>query len=155
MYLPISKLKDLLIVDEDDYERLSNYTWYLRNIDRTGLKYIACWMDGKNIPIHQVVTGQKLIDHINGDTLDNRKCNLRVVTKQQNSFNARKTRKKTSSKYKGVSWCKRRRKWIAYICKNYKLKNLGYFPDEKIAALAYNEAAKQLFGEYAHLNIIE
>ena len=94
------------------------------------------------------------IDHINGDKLDNRKENLRLATNQQNSMN-RKPHKNSSSKYKGVYWSKRENKWIAQIVINKKNKYIGRYQDEKEAALAYDKAAREHFGEYAKLNFEE
>lgn len=80
--------------------------------------------------------------------------NCRWTTPQQNAQN-RGSRKGGSSKYKGVSWNKVQCKWQVSIKKDNKAKCLGTFTDEADAALAYNEAAKELFGEYANLNKIE
>ncbi len=98
----------------------------------------------------------KVVDHINGDTLDNRKSNLRAVTREQNNMNraANRTRKgqPTTSPYKGVSWDKRRSKWVSSIGHNYKPIILGYFRFAEDAARAYDVKAKALFGEFAYLN---
>jgi hypothetical protein len=88
------------------------------------------------------------VDHINKDTLDNRKANLRVCTNQQNVMG----KCGHGASYKGVSFYKRTGKWVAKIKHNYVTINLGYFDDETEAALAYNKKAKELFGEYATLN---
>lgn len=93
-----------------------------------------------------------IVDHINGNKLDNRKENLRFVTPQQNVHNKRKTIQDTSSKYKGVSWNKRRKGWLAYIMVNGKREVIGLFSNEESAANAYNHYAKKYFGEYARLN---
>ncbi len=93
------------------------------------------------------------VDHINGNPLDNRKSNLRVTTHQQNGFN-RKISKNNTSGYKGVSFDKRRNKYVANIKVNYKIIYLGGYETAKEAAIAYNEAAKIHFGEYAKLNDI-
>lgn len=106
--------------------------------------------------LHRFILKTNLeVDHINGDTLDNRRCNLRSVTRQQNLMNQKKQTRKTTSKYKGVSFNKTNNKWSARITLNRKLMCLGSFKTEEIAAEAYNAAAKRLFGEYAKLNIIE
>jgi len=80
--------------------------------------------------------------------------NVRWVTQQQNNCN-KGSNKGVSSKYKGVSWDKGRKKWMAKITKDKKSYYLGYFTDEVNAAKTYNEAAKELFGEYAYLNKFE
>jgi len=89
--------------------------------------------------------------HINGCGLDNRKANLRPVTHAQNHQNRRKI-SGTTSRYKGVSWYKRRNRWHATIQINRKTKDLGYFEKEEDAAHAYDEAAKEAVGEFARLN---
>ena len=90
------------------------------------------------------------IDHINGNGLDYRKCNLRVCTHQQNLQNQRI--QKGVSKFKGVCWHKASQKWMAKIKHNYKTIYLGVFNNEIDAAKSYNKKAKELFGEFARLN---
>ena len=93
----------------------------------------------------------KFIDHIDNDPLNNNIENLRETTRSQNLMN-QKPRKNKSSKYKGVSWYKRDKIWQAQIKINKKQIHLGRFKLEKDAALAYNKAAIELFGEFACLN---
>lgn len=93
----------------------------------------------------------KHIDHIDGNKENNRLDNLRLVTNQQNSFNAR-GHKDGSSRFKGVFLEGRSGKWLARISKSGKSKHIGYFSCEVEAAKAYNKAAKELFGEFARLN---
>ena len=94
------------------------------------------------------------VDHINHDKLDNCVSNLRWVSNQQNSMNKTKTSSNTSSKYKGVSFDRKRNKWAVAIKINNKKKFLGYFVDEKDAARAYNNKAVELFEDYASINEI-
>lgn len=91
------------------------------------------------------------VDHINGDGLDNRLCNLRLTDRHQNRCNSKKPATNTSG-FKGVSWCKRNKQWHAGIKRNYKTYNLGYFDDVREAAAAYQRAALRLHGEFARLN---
>jgi hypothetical protein len=90
------------------------------------------------------------VDHINGDTLDNRRSNLRICGHLENGCNLRKWSTPTTSKYKGVS--SRQGKWRAYISPKGRQKHLGTFDSEIEAAKAYDEAAKKLFGNFACLN---
>ena len=85
---------------------------------------------------------EKDLDHINLERDDNRICNLRVVSDSENKQN-QKMYKTNTSGFKGVSWCKNRKKWIASICINYKTIPLGKFDDPKEASLAYLEGAKK------------
>jgi hypothetical protein len=95
-------------------------------------------------------------DHINMDKLDNRKSNLRTCNKSQNSMNRKKQRAtRHTSKYKGVCWCKTKQKWKARIKFKSREYSLGYHTNEESAAEAYNERAKELFGEFAYFNNIE
>jgi hypothetical protein len=91
---------------------------------------------------------QKHIDHINNDPTDNRIVNLREVTTQQNTWNAKA--KTGTSRYKGVTW--RRIRWGARIRKDGVLYDLGLYDNEEDAALAYNRKAIELFGNFAGLN---
>jgi hypothetical protein len=95
--------------------------------------------------------GHALVDHLNG-TRD--PLNLRLANNSENSYNQSKRRNK-SSNHKGVCWDKSRNKWHASITKDKKMINLGRFDNEKDAALMYNKAAIELFGEFAKLNIVE
>jgi hypothetical protein len=90
-------------------------------------------------------------DHINHDTLDNRRGNLRKATPQQNAQNMR-PRKGGSSQYKGVSWHKSTNNWQAQIRLGGKEVYLGLYATEQEAALVYDEYAKQHFGPFAHTN---
>ena len=93
------------------------------------------------------------VDHKNGDTLDNRKSNLRVCTIAENVRNSVRMNRNTSG-YKGVSYSKRSRKWKTTITVNNQHKHLGYFLTPEAAAMAYNIAAEKHFGEFAKYNMI-
>lgn len=86
-----------------------------------------------------------------GDTLDNRRCNLRIATHSQNNCNQRKTR--GISQYKGVYFYKNYGNWRAQIQIDGKMKFIGYYSNEIEAARAYNEAAVKKHGEFAKLNV--
>jgi hypothetical protein len=99
--------------------------------------------------LHWDVMGSKFVDHINGNGLDNRDENLRLATNSQNQMNSRK-RSGTSSRYKGVSL--QRKRWRAQIKLDGKLIYLGMFDTEEQAAMAYDYAAIELFGEFSRIN---
>lgn len=108
-----------------------------------------------SVSMHRMVMGlcsdnPLEVDHINHDTLDNRKQNLRIVTRQQNAMNSRPN-KGSSSKYKGVSWVKSYGRWRSGIRVKDKLKT-KCFAIEKDAARYYDSLAREYHGEYAWLN---
>ena len=143
------------LVDDEDYEELMKYRW---NVSSKGYATRGKVEDGvyKMIRMHRVImkAGTVLfVDHINHNRLDNQKNNLRFCTHQENSMNQKK-RKNATSKYKGVHWRKDIKKWRSRITINMKRICLGTFDSEIKAAKAYNAKAKELFGEFAHLNKI-
>jgi hypothetical protein len=141
------------IVDPERYEEFARYKWFTKRCDNRF--YAVRWEKDKSVKMHQVIIGTeegKVIDHINGNGLDNREANVRFATQQQNCWNQRKQRGRTSSKYKGVCWVKKRDQWRARITFNGKVIHLGRFETEEAAARAYDAKAKELFGEYAWLN---
>jgi len=149
--------KRYAIVDTEELRRLSRFRWFASSKGKKSFNnqtYAQRYDFGKRIYMHreivQVDVSQE-IDHINGNGLDNRKANLRVCTRRQNSQNLRK-RKGTSSRFKGVSWRKDKGKWQARIGNFGKRIFLGYFESESQAAKAYDEKAKELFGVFANLN---
>ena len=95
-----------------------------------------------------------VIDHINGDTLDNRKANLRFATVAQNAQNRNKV-KGCSSKYLGVTYHKRDERWQTQVRHNGKRHYVGLYLTEEEAARAYDIKAKELHKEFARLNFPE
>lgn len=139
--IPLTQGK-FALVDAEDYEWLMGYKWMF-NSGGYAIRYTPMHRAIIDAPTHLVV------DHINGNRLDNRKCNLRICTRAENHRNT-KGHHNRSAKYKGVvRW---RNKFKARIRINYKLIYLGLFSTQKEAALAYNEAAKKYFGRFARLN---
>ena len=149
------------IVDVEDYEKLAKYKWFAVRSERG---YYAVRMTKakkgsrvrqKGVRMHRAIMGVpegKIMDHINHNGLDNRRANLRVATRRENTWNKRKQRGNCSSKYKGVTWLKSMGKWQARIVCKGRAIFLGYFDDEKAAERAYDAKAAELFGEYAVLN---
>lgn len=148
------------IVDDADYERFSHYTWraVVRSNTLYATRHVPKDVDGKHrsILMHREVMdacpGEE-VDHINHNGLDNRRENLRICSRLENSRNRIKTW--GSSQYKGVSWQKDRGKWQAYIKAGKRMEHLGNFVNEEDAARAYDRAARNYFGEFAHLNFPE
>lgn len=148
-----------IIIDKDQFNKLNKYSWY-KSTNPCGQIYFICKEKNKIVRMHRCIMNcpkDMVVDHINGDTLDNRKCNLRICTKLQNQYNQKKHKGKRHSKYKGVTF--RRdlisKPWEAFIYPNRKHIRLGYFETEVEAAKAYNKAAKKYYKQFAKLNEVE
>jgi hypothetical protein len=147
------------ICDWCDFNSVKSFKWNSTSLDsRVQWAWAHDVENGgekrKKVAMHNVIMKPSegfIVDHINGNGLDNRRSNLRIVTRQQNTFNS--VHKGGTSKYKGVALDKESGLWRAYIAKDGKRTWLGRFPDELSAAIAYDKAAKDMFGEYAKLNI--
>lgn len=141
------------IVDDADYDWLSQFKWYT-------YKHRNTWYAVRNIPptngkrskikMHQVIC-EKNCDHKDGNGLNNQRTNLRAATASQNQHNRRISKNNTSG-LKGVTLDKRRNKWMARIVFNGKSKFLGLFATRAEAGRAYDQAARELYGEFAALN---
>lgn len=145
-------LKFTAFIDDEDFDKVNQYNWHYWS-DGKRIEYARGTVNGKEIYMHNFILGIKGVDHINHNGLDNQKHNLRITNHHQNMMNQRPPNGKTSP-YKGVSWNKERKKWEGKIMFNKKNTFIGYFSDEKTAAIAYNAKAQELFGEYAYLNVI-
>jgi hypothetical protein len=145
------------LVDDEDYEYLSRFNWRnhngyaARTTSRKSQKKTTMLMHQEIIK--DVQEGMD-VDHINGNKSDNRRSNLRIVTRLQNCHNAPKRTSNTSG-YKGVGFDKRKNKWRARFRYKGSEMFLGYFENKHDAARMYNFWAKDLFGEYARLNVIK
>ncbi len=141
-----------ILVDDEDYEYLNQFRW----IKRSSYGYPARHIQSRPKQIykfmhHEILKTNQMIDHINGNVLDNRKQNLRITNKSKNAANC-KIHKHNTSGFKGVSKMKQTNKYIAYIVVNNKQYRLGTFNNKEAAAKAYNDAATKYFGEFARLN---
>jgi len=147
------------IVDPDDYARLSEHRWHAAKHTRSFYAMRTQW-SGKlrrtvTIMMHREIMHAPegmVIDHINHNGLDNRKANLRLATLADNARNARYPKINTSSKYRGVWYNPKKKRWRATIGINNKRKQVGYFRNEINAARAYDEAAKKYYRDFAVLN---
>ncbi len=134
------------------------------DIEDIGRVKLSCWHYSKvgypcsnRVTLHRMIMNPPVgmvVDHINGDKLDNRRINLRICTRTNNNQNSGCIKIKTS-KYKGVCWSKGKQKWIVQINSNGKYYFVGCYKNEIDAAVAYNEKAKELHGEFARLNTLK
>lgn len=157
----------IAFVDDEDYEQTMKYRWRAQQektrngnlwyaiissfshpiVTPTGQRY---WMMHRLLL--QAVPGQ-MVDHVNGNGLDNRKCNLRWCTNSQNQANTDR-HPRGSSQYRGVHWRIRDQKWGATIKIMKRTYRLGHFLSEEEAAIAYDHAALAAWGEFARLNFL-
>lgn len=145
------------IVDDELFDYLNQWKWFCIN---NGYAVRSTQNSaGKRcvIQMHRLILNTPkglYTDHINGNKLDNRIQNLRVSSRAENMRNRFKFSNNKSG-YKGVSWKKKNKKWVAQIKHENKVIYLGLFTSVIEAAQAYNSAAIKLQGSFAKLNIIE
>lgn len=154
----------VVMVDDADYDLVMRYRWFVW--ERTmagGTKqgpYATASLSGRytgTVRMHRLLVPEgPRVDHRDGDGLNNQRSNLRPATKGQNMANSRKSNANgggaPSSRFKGVSWDKSRKRWAAEITANGVKRHLGRFVREELAARAYDAAALKAFGEFARPN---
>lgn len=143
-------------IDKEDKEKFKNYKLYARHQTDKIYAHFSVLGTGRKIAVHRFLVGladvkysiDQVVDHINGDSLDNRKQNLRICTQHQNSQNLRKKDKvvgvRFHKKYNGYNYSK----YSAVIMSNYKSIHLGYFDTKAEAILARITKEKEICGEY-------
>jgi hypothetical protein len=147
--------KQIVVIDDEDFEKVKNYKWYPNRDHKRNNFYSVSSKQNKKIIMHRIIIDAKegeIVDHINGDTLDNRKANLRICNHSQNTMNSKKPIKGITSNYKGVSLDQNKIKYRADIMHDGKHEYLGLFETADQAAIAYNIAAVKYFGEFARPN---
>ena len=159
-----NKGKYFTMVDDEDFDFLMQWRWMVNKNVKDDNKYAlrsASVFEKKlgmtYVSIHQLLIGKPkngfVIDHIDGNGLNNQKLNLRHANMKQNMWNLKKRKgangRTTTSIYKGVSL---RMSWRATITANGKKHHLGDFSNEGDAARAYDKAAKKFHGEFANIN---
>lgn len=157
---------EAVLLDHEDFDRVSQFSW---SLSRSGANCYAVHSRAATrsrppltLLMHRLILGLGradrwvVVDHINGNGLDNRKANLRVCTQQENLRNQRK-RRHSRSRFKGVSPVafSKTGKWAAKLWINGHLMHLGTFATEEEAARAYDEAIQVHHGEFARLNFPE
>jgi hypothetical protein len=149
------------IIDSEDFDKVKKYSW---SISKLGYPtaIINSYKNGQksnkitaSIYLHRLILNfpSQQIDHIDNNKLNCQKKNLRFCTQKENVRNQSKKSSNTSG-YKGVSWSKTMNKWEARINPDYKAIVLGYFDNKVDAAIAYDEAAKKYFGNFANRNFL-
>lgn len=145
-------------VDYEDYPRVSKYKWHVYGRKSRNIFYVGRHIKNKKgkrttEKMHRCILGLKdpkiQIDHSDHDGLNNQKSNLRICSNSQNQANRKKKQKNNTSGHTGVYWHKRDKKWRAYIKKDNKIIQLGYFDLKILAIAAYRKASIELFGEYS------
>jgi hypothetical protein len=149
-------------VDAEDYDRLIDGPKWQARIDYHADGGVRTVYAKRNVRradgtwttqrMHSaLLPDASLVDHIDGDGLNNTRANLRPASGAENQRNASRRRDNTSG-FKGVSWDKREGKWRAYIHADGRQRHAGHHADPQTAARAYDAAARELHGEYASLN---
>jgi hypothetical protein len=149
-YLPMPDGR-FALVDAEDFGRCAAHSWFVKE------GCVQTKVNRRHLALYRLVQGVDLPARVkpiyhDGDRLNCRRSNLGVLNYSEASWSGRKTKTKTTSDYKGVSWTKKQFTWRAMIRKGGKMFPLGEFRSEWAAAKAYDEAARELFGEFAALN---
>jgi hypothetical protein len=149
------------LVDDEDYELVSQYRWHVQVNKRTpDLLYALTniWRDGRRTTqkMNTMITGWPLTDHIDRDGLNNQRSNLRPATNGQNQMNCKGHPAIRAGRFKGVHHNPDVSSgYRAYIGLNGETHVLGWFDDDVSAALVYDAAAREMFGEFARTNFAE
>lgn len=139
-----SNTNHIFYIDKEDIDLCNIYTW-----SENDQGYIISRINGTIVRLHRMLLKcdkNKVVDHINHNTYDNRKCNLRVVSRSQNNMN---------KDCKGVCFDKSKQKYMAYIGFNSKCHFIGYFDTEDEAILARKNAEDKYFQEYSYTNSLK
>jgi hypothetical protein len=147
----------IVMIDDEDYDFLMQWRWFTYTPNKGKSWYVVRHPEirpGNKIVMHREImkAPEHLhVDHIDHNGLNNQKINLRLCTNAENSRN-KSLHRKCSSTYRGVSWHKGCKRWVAQMMFSYKKIHLGCFKSEIEAAKCYDENAKKHFGEFANLN---
>ncbi len=157
------QLKNGAVITIDGIDSdLTKYCWQIGNTADTNYANRISKSKGVRsvIKMHRLIlsrvlgreiTSSEIVDHIDGNALNNTRANLRLVNSNQNAWNSKK-KSTNKSGYKGVSFSKEKNKWVAQICVGGKVTYLGKYDDPAVAHEAYKEAAKKHFGEFARFD---
>ena len=148
----LSKNNQVILIDKKDYPLVAGYSWFVVKYGPNGKFKASSNKRGKKFFMHRLIMNamsNQQVDHINGNTLDNRRENLRLCSSYENMMNRGKMKNNTSG-YKGVSWNKNLKKWVTAIKVYGRRIHLGYFKNIHKAAKTYNEASKRYHKEFSY-----
>lgn len=147
------------LVDDEDFELVSKYRWFALGYKNRDLVYAAVKQGKTTLLMHRLIMNPLkcfFVDHRDHNGLNNTRSNLRLCTASQNLGNQRVCTSRggndTHSRFKGVSFYKQSQRFLAYIRIDKKQRYLGSFSNEIDAAMAYDQKAVEVFGEFAYLN---
>lgn len=148
-----------ILIDKEDFNRVSKHRWWLgtKNLRPATDIWDKKTKTSKRVLLSRFIINppdKMIVDHINGNPLDNRKCNLRVCTFEENQRNRTTLNKNNTSGYRGVSWDRFRKKWVAQLSLKYKHVYLGRFSDIEDARKAVKLAIVEKHGDFANINNI-
>jgi hypothetical protein len=139
-------------INSSDYDTVKHYHWHASS-DKDSYYAVAYRKSRIPLKMHKLLLDADEVCFKDLNGLNNCRENLRVATRSQNIANHRKsTKRKYTSKYKGVFWCKDKQRWGANIGFNHQRIRLGRFSSEVEAARAYDKKALELYGEFARVN---
>lgn len=155
----LSKGKEAKI-DPEDVDRVASHRWKAVMCMTRWYAKRNLYLNGKsrNISMSRLIMGEPegmQVDHINGDSLDNRRSNLRLCTHRENHYAARVRKPHFSSKFRGVSWSIKDKRWISSIHYNWQRIHIGQFKSEIEAAIARDFFSYMLHGEFAQINVTD
>lgn len=155
VFIPLTQSK-VAVVDFEDYEGVRPYKWHAVKMEHRWYAMHRFGKHGYCMPMHRFILGApdgKMVDHEDGDGLNNTRKNIRLCSRAQNGQAKRlKSPGRATSQYRGVSWMKRDGVWIAQLGIGGKNIYLGRFENEREAARAYDAAALKFFGAFAQPN---
>lgn len=158
--IPLTRGK-VAIVDDEDFERLSKWKWHAMKNSGSGIWYAARAVPAGTLKpwqtrlrMHREIlgaAGKDVVDHRNGDGLDNRRENLRLCSQSQNRMNSIRSRR-SRSRFKGVVAHAKTGRWRAVLTVDGRRTWLGWFDSDEEAARVYDAEARRVYGEFAALN---